>query len=412
MLVGIILLFTMADFVLYNRIFRNPLFAFCFLTSLVAILVAAFFPSDASISRPVIVAGMITWSIVCVRITIYEWDPRAFEPVVRTHMRRFFCATWAAATFVTTLLYAAELIVSTWTTIRAQFVLSAGMEVCHTCCIHLLYIVDPASQPTMPIHHTSGARVGPPPWTAYAPVLYILLMTWLLDSHHRLIISRATGATRLSIALGQLRAGELIELPPITYDDGDKSLLRSHRSRDGTTLGREWTETSVETLQERLQMIACEQERLQTERQAIESALERRTAEQSSTGGGDLSAEQQHAAASATAPFLGSGGGSVGVGRPLNSPPVPGGAASTYGSNSELGESLTHEPLGGRDVARERALTMNGLSGELGAIAQMGAGEPATRREEALWRTLAAAGIVPHDRKGTSESSFGSSARS
>ena len=213
MLALIITLFGLSDYVLYNRAFGNPLMVFCLLCSLTAFTTAAIFPSDMHVSRPVIAAGMVTWSILCFRILAYEWDMRPSEPEIRTMLRRAVCSIWSTLTFLTTLAYVADLLASSWFAIRAQFVVAAVTDLFHTAAIHMLYYTHPESQPKVPIQHTSGARIGPPPFGAYAPCLYILLMVYLLRAEVREVLSRWTGATQLSIALGQVRRRRTTQRP-------------------------------------------------------------------------------------------------------------------------------------------------------------------------------------------------------
>lgn len=212
MLVSIVLVFFMADHILIGRLFRNPLLVFCLCLSLVSFVVSVLFPRDDSISRPVVVAVFVTWCIMCIRISATDWDQRPHEPSTRTALRRFVCVTWTSCTVMTTLAYISELLVSSWATIRAIFIISAGMDVVHTACIHLLYTIDPLNQPTKPIFHTSGVRVGPPTITSYLGPLYILVVVSLLNARRREAISRFTGGSTLSIGLGQLRAEELSSL--------------------------------------------------------------------------------------------------------------------------------------------------------------------------------------------------------
>jgi hypothetical protein len=213
----IMLLFALSDYVLYNRSFANPLMVFCIVCSLTAFIVAAIFPFDEDVAKPVIAAGMVTWSIMVFRIGAYEWDPRYFEterePEVRTVLRRFVCIVWATLTFITTLLYVSELWESSWLAIRAQFMFASITDLFHTAFLHSLYFTDPDSQPTVPFRHTGGMRVGPPPASAYLPTLYILAMAYYLTPEVRARLSGLSGARKLSIALGQIRAGEIPELP-------------------------------------------------------------------------------------------------------------------------------------------------------------------------------------------------------
>ena len=226
----VVLLFGLSDCILYNRAFANPLMVFCFGCSLTAFLVAAIFPDDGLIWRPVIVAGLLFWSLVVLRITSYEWDARVVgsyqEPVVRTMLRRWLLSGWSLFTVFTTFAYVAEHLQSSWATIRAQFAFSGAMELLHTALIHIMYCVDPDSQPKVPIAHTSGVRVGPPPFGAYAPGLYLLFTVCLLTSKTRVWLSRHMGA----IALGQVRAAEMPKLPagPSEKDDGEA--LSTHSS--------------------------------------------------------------------------------------------------------------------------------------------------------------------------------------
>ena len=225
-LVVILLLLLLADYVLYNRAFGNPLLVFCIACSLTAFLLAAIFPDDGSISKSVFVAGMVTWSLIALRILIYEWDPRIVgsyqEPMVRTMLRRFVLITWSSLTFFITFAYVSELVLrSTWGTIRAQFTFAASTDLFHTAVIHILYYVDPDSQPKVPIAHTSGVRVGPPTFGSYAPCLYILIVAFSLTPGMRAWLSRLTGGSKLSITLGQVRAGELAELPAPPGESGE-----------------------------------------------------------------------------------------------------------------------------------------------------------------------------------------------
>lgn len=213
----IMLLFALSDYVLYNRSFGNPLMVFCILVSLTAYLTAALFPHDKDVSKLVIAAGMVTWSIMVFRILAYEWDERysgtVREPEIRTVLRRFVITVWATLTCFTSLLYVSELVESSWLAIRAQFVYASATDLFHTAFIHSLYFTDPDKQPTVPFKHTGGMRVGPPPLEVYIPTLYILAMAYFLTPEVRASISRMSGAAQLSIALGQVRAGEVPELP-------------------------------------------------------------------------------------------------------------------------------------------------------------------------------------------------------
>lgn len=170
-------------------------------------------------------------------------------------------------------------------------------DLCHTWCIHLLYYMYPASQPTVPILHSSGPRIGPPSWSAYTPPVYGLFVTWLLNNKVRHKVSLATGATRLSIGLGQLRAGEL------------KSCSQVNGSVALTKAG------NVSAMRERLQQIASEHKRSTMERLAIEAAIEQQ--------------QQQHHTQTAIEQ---NSPGSVSTGSGIEMPPQ----ASTYGSDSEV----------------------------------------------------------------------------
>ena len=312
MLVFMTLLFIFSDLVLYNRAFRNPLFVFCVTLSLVAFLAAAIFPRDSMVSRPVVTAGMVTWSIISARITVYEWDERQFEPSLRTHIRRCVLITWSLINFGVTFSYIAEVVRSSWIAIRALFLIGALTDIFHTALIHALYYLDPDSQPTVPIHHTSGLRVGPPPFAAYAPCIYLVIITYFLNAHARERISRVTGGARLSVGLGEVRAGELPglfgdPLPPLgvggggllavgcvpahhpthcsgtsVSEDPDKDeaqagqplseseLLTVDHSTAADLGGSGWISADLAGMRARLQVIAEERRRLDLEQYSLE----------------------------------------------------------------------------------------------------------------------------------------------
>ena len=250
MLVFTTLLFVFSDLVLYNRAFRNPLFVFCVAVSLIAFLTAAIFPRDSMVSRPVVTAGITTWCIICARITVYEWEPRQFEPLVRTLIRRVVLTTMSLLSFATTFSYIAEVLQSSWRAIRALLIIGALLDIFHTALIHVLYYLDPDSQPTVPIQHSSGVRVGPPPFHAYAPCIYLAIVAYLLKAQHRETISRLTGGTRLSVGLGELSeaAGELVDEILLPWGARRCAACVTHPAMDDTSLNpgpdedRDWTD--------------------------------------------------------------------------------------------------------------------------------------------------------------------------
>jgi len=142
---------------------------------------------------------------------------------VRTMLRRCMLSGWSLFTVVTTLAYVAELLRSSWASIRAQYAFSGTMDLVHTALIGALYYVDPDSQPKVPIAHTSGVRVGPPPFGAYAPGILLLVIECLLTAKTRTWLSGA-------IALGQVRAGERPELPAGPSDKSDGEASSTHSS--------------------------------------------------------------------------------------------------------------------------------------------------------------------------------------
>jgi len=228
-----------------GRPMSNPLLFFAITMSLCAFIAAALYPSDAATSRPWVAVGLTMWSVLSVRIATHEWSPRLHESTLRTHLRRAIVTVFALQACGLTVAHSAELLMSSWGVMRAAFFLAGAVDLLHTLLIHLLYIFYAADQPTMPIAHSSGVRVGPPTFWSYLPCAYSVLIGLALNARVRARISYYTGAATLSIGLGQLGAGEL---------PGARDLVRE---LDGELPGQVYAQTrlaSAERLSERLSL--------------------------------------------------------------------------------------------------------------------------------------------------------------
>ena len=208
----LVLLFASSGYMLYNRAFPNPLLAFCLSVILAVVLLAAVFPSDDHVSRPCVTGLFVLWTVVSLRIAVQEYAPREGEHAVRTHLRRtFVCALWSLTTALITLAYASRRFRSSWSAVRAHFIVSGTWDLLHTASIHLHCIIDPASMQTVPIAHTSGVRIGPPTLSSYLPLVYILLTAGVLSADVRARISSVMGITHVTVCLAQLCANEILE---------------------------------------------------------------------------------------------------------------------------------------------------------------------------------------------------------
>ena len=220
MCAAIVLIFVLFGFAAFIYVRRhkhigNPLLVFAVTCSITGVIAAAIVPKDTrERSHPMIVLGLAVWSFLCFSIAVYEWAPRAHETEVRTSLRRATVTVFTLGGTLITILYSAELITSSWGALRTTFIIAGASDLLHTMAIHLLYVIDPASQPMFPIAHTSGVRVGPPTTSSYLPLVYIVGFGLLMNESMRERISRCSGVTKLVVGLGQLKAGELPESPP------------------------------------------------------------------------------------------------------------------------------------------------------------------------------------------------------
>ena len=209
---------------------NNPLLYFTIVLSMCAFIAAALYPSDASTSRPWVAVGLTMWSVLCVQIAVHEWSPRTHESTVRTSLRRGIVTVFAlqgcAVTVAHSVAHELGLGLSSWGVVRASFVFSGSIDMLHTMLIHSMYVFFPADQPTAPIAHTTGVRVGPPTLWSYLPSVYAVVIGFALNTNVRARISAWTGAATLSIGLGQLGAGEL---PSLSKAGGLRGAAGSYR---------------------------------------------------------------------------------------------------------------------------------------------------------------------------------------